>query len=92
MDIKRYKKKQEIIEAVEVTAENFKEVANWIGVYEDSTHYENGILKKFGFANSLDFLNVFVGVGEYVYRDANGGFGVYSSDLLHGVYELISED
>lgn len=84
--MQKYRKKPIVIEAVQLTKENFKEVCEWIGpdILTDGTSEEEHYISVFDGENDLS-----IGLWDYVIKGIEGEFYSCSSSVFDKTYEKV---
>lgn len=76
-----YRKRQERVEVMQVTAENYLRVAKWSGAgYEETPDSVLLCLERRG-------VRYFAGLGDYAVKAPDGEFGLFSADAFAEVFE-----
>lgn len=84
----RYIRKRFYVEVVEVTAENFEELAKWVGGVEQQDH--SGIYIEVPVSRPQSERQTRAYIGDFVLK-ANSGFKVFTSGAFAAGFELAPE-
>lgn len=91
--IKKYKKKPVIIEALEWTGDNLKDIIEFTGLHESALKWVWEEYEKVVFEEGLKIFTLegtmMANIGDYIIKGVNGEFYPCKPDIFHKTYESL---